>query len=247
MDTTPTREEFKRERARKQRCKTAPVYAKWRDKIKAMAAHRTKHPRATVKYWLTDTGCGYDLASRKVVAKMEARIKKSGSPLVFSTANGSTEAIDDILLHVSGLDEDIEPYVLTSTPAVLSIGRRCMDFGYEFRWPAGKLPYFITPGGVKVSLVVEDYVPYLRTSLASRAKCAVSSLRRGRGAGAQNINTNDGINQHPTANPSRVKREPKVKDEPEDDPVVVVVPDIPPPGRTLTARTTLLTWRMSPS
>ncbi len=78
---------------------------------------------------------------------------------------------------IDELDEEIEPFVMASTPAVLSVGRRCLDFGYEFRWPAGKLPYFITPKGVKVTLVVEDYIPYLRTQHAARQVRAVTNIR----------------------------------------------------------------------
>ena len=49
---------------------------------------------------------------------------------MFNTANGDKYATTDILLRVEELDEDVEPYVLDSTPAVLSVGRRCVDFGY---------------------------------------------------------------------------------------------------------------------
>jgi hypothetical protein len=204
LNTTPTHEEYKCERARKTRIKTGPIYQAWRDKIKAMAAHRLKYPTANVKYWLTDTGCGYDLVSKKHVAKTADRVKRSSNAVTFMTANGKTDAEEDILLHVVELDEDIEPYVMASTPAVLSIGRRCMDFGYEFRWPAGKLPYFITPKGVKVTLVVEDYVPYLRTQLAKRTVSAVSKLlKQHLIVDAQNPNRNKSVSQHHVANPSR--------------------------------------------
>jgi hypothetical protein len=70
--------------------------------------------------------------------------------------------------------------VLPSAPAVLSIGQRCLDHGYSFRWPAGKLPHFFTPSGVKVKFIVEDYIPYLRSSHARYAACAVISLRKRR-------------------------------------------------------------------
>ena len=214
-DTAPSKSQLAEERKRKQRIKTRPLYED-RGKNARMMATTPKHPKANVKYWLADTGCGYDLVSRKHVAKVEDRIKKSNHPLTFCTANGATEASADILLHVDELDEEIEPFVMASTPAVLSIGRRCIDFGYEFRWPAGKLPYFITPSGVKVTLIVEDYVPYLRTGLASRTHHAVATLKKGMDAGAQNINTNDGTNQLPNAVPGRVKKEPRVKVEPTD-------------------------------
>ncbi len=92
-----------------------------------------------------DTGCGYDLVSRKHVAKIADRVKSSDKPLTFLTANGATEAEDDILLRLDEFDEEIEPFVMASTPPVLSVGRRCLDFDYEFRWPAGKLPSFICP------------------------------------------------------------------------------------------------------
>ncbi len=176
-DGRPTPAQVQTERDRKKRVKTLPLYTKHRDKT-ALAANKLRLPTANVKYWLADTGCGYDLVSQKHVRKVEDRIKKSANPLVFSTANGATEAEDDILLRLDELDEEIEPFVMASTPAVLSVGRRCLDFGYEFRWPAGKLPYFITPSGVKVTLIVEDYVPYLKTSLASRTTRALASLKQ---------------------------------------------------------------------
>ena len=61
---------------------------------------------------------------------MADRIKDSNNPIKFNIANGNTDAIEDILLSVDELDEDIEQYVLASTPAVISIGRRCQDHGY---------------------------------------------------------------------------------------------------------------------
>ena len=86
---------------------------------------------------------------------------------MFNTANGNTDATEDILLRVDELDEDIEPYVLASTPAVLSIGRRCTDHGYSFTWPSGSdPPYFVSPQGKKVELVVVDDVPDLPTKRA---------------------------------------------------------------------------------
>jgi hypothetical protein len=220
---TPLQERW--ERDRKARVMTQPLYAKNRDK-KALAANKLMLPVARVKYWLTDTGCGYDLVSQKHVRKIEDRIKKSKNPLTFNTANGATEAEDDILLRLNELDEEIEPYVMASTPAVLSVGRRCLDFGYEFRWPAGKLPYFITPAGVKVTLIVEDYIPYLRTDRATRKTTALASL------GA----TANAKIEAATALEIKVKAEAdaaagSVKDEPQDDnetPVATVREDVAP-------------------
>ena len=135
-----------------------------------------KRPTASIKYWLADTGCGYDLVATKHVAKFTGKTKQSDNPIMFNTANGNTYATTDILLRVEELDEDVEPYVLDSTPAVLSVGRRCVDFGYAFHWPPGShKPYFVTPRGKRIELVVQDYVPYVKTKLAKHTAMTVIS------------------------------------------------------------------------
>ena len=138
-------------------------------------------PATQVKHWLADTGCGCDLVSQKHAARISDQIKASKPPLTFSTANGATDATEDICLKLDELGEDIEPYVLPSTPAVLPIGRRCLDQGYDFRWPAGKMPYFISPAGKIIELVVVDYVPYLPTSRKKHIAHVVVNLQKRHG------------------------------------------------------------------
>ena len=50
---------------------------------------------------------------------------------------------------------------MASTPALLSVGMRCMHHGYTFLWLPGKLPVFVSPGGKVVVLRVEGDIPYL--------------------------------------------------------------------------------------
>ena len=45
------------------------------------------------------------------------------------------------------LNAIVEPYVLAETPAVLSIGRRCMMMGYDFHWHPGVNPVLVNPEG----------------------------------------------------------------------------------------------------
>ena len=86
------------------------------------------------------------------------------------------------------------------------------------------LQWQVFPLLLKPAPLDEDYVPCLRTSLASRTACAVTSLRGGVSAVAQNTNTNEGIKQYPD-NPSR-GQEPKVKVEPRDEDVHAIVPSV---------------------
>ena len=56
-----------------------------------------------------------------------------------------------------------------NTPAVLTVGRRCLEQGFSFDWMAGKHPHFSTPSGKIVELEVIDDIPYLRAGSKSCA------------------------------------------------------------------------------
>ena len=55
----------------------------------------------------------------------------------------------------------ISAIVLPETPAVLSLGRKCLDEGYAFIWKGKEKPYLLTPGDKRVYLDVVNYVPML--------------------------------------------------------------------------------------
>jgi hypothetical protein len=57
----------------------------------------------------------------------------------------------------------INPYLLSETPSVLSIGRHCMEEGYSFIWNANELPYLVTPTNACISLKLDRNIPYLDT------------------------------------------------------------------------------------
>ena len=78
-------------------------------------------------------------------------------------------------LHSTALDRDVEPLVLEQTPSVLSIGRRCMEEGFSFWWPAGGNPILYMPDGRQIELEVIDYIPYLREKNTKRAVVAMPS------------------------------------------------------------------------
>ena len=89
-----------------------------------------------VRRWLVDSGSGYDLVCATNVEHVRDKIKKSARPIALWTANGLTPAEKEITLHINRLDMDICPFVLNSTPDVLSLGRHCAQHGFEFHWKA---------------------------------------------------------------------------------------------------------------
>ena len=100
-----------------------------------------------VKMWLVDTGCGYDIVSKRETAKIKRFLSKARCGITFHIANGATRTEDVANIYVKDLDENITPYVLDNTPPVLTVGYRCLEMGSTFVWLAGENPYFIRPDG----------------------------------------------------------------------------------------------------
>ena len=90
-----------------------------------------------IKRWLVDSGCWHDLLSRNEVPERGECIRKAKIPITFDTANGSTRTTEVADIYVKELNAEISPYVLENTPAVISIGYRCVELGYSFFLPRG--------------------------------------------------------------------------------------------------------------
>lgn len=41
------------------------------------------------------------------------------------------------------------------------MGKRCLDQGYTFVWPAGKDPFMIDQNGMVIKMKVKDHIPYM--------------------------------------------------------------------------------------
>ena len=85
-------------------------------------------------------------------------------PISLVTANGSTEASEVADVKLSALPDPVHPYVLDHTPAVLSVGTRCVDQGYNFVWPANGKPILVRPNDKVVQLKIYGHVPVLDDS-----------------------------------------------------------------------------------
>jgi hypothetical protein len=93
------------------------------------AAPARANPRI-VQLWLIDTGCAHDLVSLEDVLHTRDRLYALNKHLTFETANGGTVSTHAAPMYISELKENIIPFVLKDTPAVLSIGERTMTKGY---------------------------------------------------------------------------------------------------------------------
>jgi hypothetical protein len=124
---------------------------------------RSKSHSPRVKKWIFDSGCGVDLVSKRDIKGFENRIRDADEPLVFRTANGRTEAESTIRIPRKEIGGSLNSYVLQNTPAVVSMGKRCMEVGCSFVWPSGEAPFLIDPKGRVTVFEVKDNIPYITT------------------------------------------------------------------------------------
>ena len=83
-------------------------------------------------------------------------------PINPSTANNHVNGDKVVRQQIGEFGEIAEPYILDSTPDVLSTGRRCVEDGYRFAWePYSLHPTMTTASGKVVHLVSRDCCPHL--------------------------------------------------------------------------------------
>ncbi len=107
----------------------APLHAPG-DPAVAVASALPAHSQQPIKArtWLMDSGASLDLISKSDIAP-HADLVRKGEKVMLDTANGEYLASKRIDLHLGVLGESISPYVLKSTPPVLSLGRRVVEQG----------------------------------------------------------------------------------------------------------------------
>ena len=116
--------------------------------------------QAKDRRFILDSGSGHDLISARKAERMNLK-KRVCDPIIFHTANGSTATQTEAEIDLGTFDEISQAYVLDDTPSVMSLGKRCMEEGYSFVWPSGKMPFMITKNGERIDLTIHDNIPYI--------------------------------------------------------------------------------------
>jgi hypothetical protein len=81
-------------------------------------------------------------------------------PKYINTANGVTSIAEESTMYIPQLDEMAEVLCGDKVPAVISIGKRCLETGYSFYWPPfSERPFFAKPDGSRVAMEVEGNIP----------------------------------------------------------------------------------------
>ena len=75
-----------------------------------------------------------------------------------STASGPLTVTQQVETTVPKIERPLVPLVLEDTPAVLSIGRLCIELGYSFCWFNSLAPHLLTPSGKEIYFTVRNFV-----------------------------------------------------------------------------------------
>ena len=111
--------------------------------------------------WIVDTGSAQDLLTDHHVPDHYGYY--SDNPIRLITANGESSSMKQGKVKVPELNATVTPYLVQSSPPVLSVGLRCVEDGFGFVWRGSKneKPKLVSPDGKVIELEVRDYVPYL--------------------------------------------------------------------------------------
>ena len=138
-----------------------------RDTSADTAMGRTKVPCAGVAQTegglrvIIDSGCGEHIMSEADAARHGFNwTDRSADGRRFEGVGKTSTVRWTVQCDLPELEEAPDFWVMKSSPALMSIGLRCMERGYTYVWPRGRPPYFISPGGYKITGVVDGNIPY---------------------------------------------------------------------------------------
>jgi len=111
--------------------------------------------------WLADTGASVDAIDQKYLSQAGRKTAvQMSNPVLYETAASTVTVNASVPLQSKAIG-DIDAVLLSNTPAVISVGKRCMEMGYGFHWEPYQAPTITHPDGTKVQCVVENNCPYV--------------------------------------------------------------------------------------
>ena len=139
-------------------------------------------PASTLKpeerEFVVDSGASMHMISKKDLSDAEMdTLTKSCSPTIVITANGEVQTHEEAIVYVKELDIILTVKVLENTPAVLSLGKLCDEYGYSCEWINGQKPHLIEEG-IRIICNTENFVPIVVVPGLSSSSSGSSSTSR---------------------------------------------------------------------
>ena len=111
--------------------------------------------------FVVDSGASMHMVSKNDLNESELETgRASKNPTVTLTANSEVPAKEEATVSVRDLDLFVTVMRLGNTPAVLSLGKLCKEFGYSYHWTSGQRPHLIKKGK-KIHRDTSNHVPFV--------------------------------------------------------------------------------------
>ena len=117
--------------------------------------------------FVVDSRANMHMVNKKHFDKAELEtVRISKNPIMVVTANGEVPAKEEAAVYVRELDLFVTVMLLENTPAVLSLGKLCGEFGYSYHWTSGQKPHLIK-NGKKFHRDTSKHVPFVVPGLST--------------------------------------------------------------------------------
>ena len=98
-------------------------------------------------------------------------MRTSRSPTTVMTANGEVPTREEATENVKEFDFFVTVMLLVETPAVISLGKLCEDYGYTNHWTSGQKPH-LTGNGKRIDCKKSNHVPFVVPGLSTSSSTA---------------------------------------------------------------------------
>ena len=125
--------------------------------------------------FVVDSGASMHMVSRKDLNSAElVTVIVSKNPTTVVTANNEVLTTEEARVYVREFDSFVTAMLLEDTPAVLSLGKLCEDYGYNYHWTSCQKPHLIK-NGRKIDCNTANYVPIVVPGLSTSSSSSSSS------------------------------------------------------------------------
>ena len=119
------------------------------------------------RVFVVDSGASMHMVSRKDLNSAELEsVRISESPTTVVTANDEVHAKEEATVYVRELECFATVMLLENTPAVLSLGKLCEEFGCSRHWTSGQKPHLIK-NGKKIHCDTSNNAPFVVPGLST--------------------------------------------------------------------------------
>ena len=122
-------------------------------------------PAKSGRKYIIDSGASLHMISESSLLSSEKEtIRPMVNPRRIQTANGIIEVNREAYVYVEDLEIWVWAMLVVDSPAVISLGVLCQEYGFTYLWKAGQRPK-LSKGSKVIYCVTENFVPAVTISV----------------------------------------------------------------------------------